>query len=156
MIKKYLLPSSLALIISGCVASTATNNSSDSAVAAPSQPVASERCLASQPKDQYFWINGMPGPGLSNNPPLLAKFTVTTGTPGYQFALKVNRVMESSPEQVVLDLIVTPPSGIVAQVVTENNVKIKLEDFPGSAGSPVQVNCGGKLFFTVDKVEAVS
>ena len=97
----------------------------------------------------------MPGTGTGGRPPVRVSFTVTAPTPGYQFALKVDKVMESFPEQVVLDLIVTRPSGIVIQVVTETKVNIKLDNFPGTEGSSVQVNCGGKPFFEVDKVLAV-
>ena len=155
MIKNYLLPGSVALMMFGCVASTASNTSDNSAGSLPGKLDANERCLASQPKDVHMWINAMPGPGVGKKYPLRASFTATTGTPGYQFALNVNRVMESFPEQVVLDLIVTRPSGIVAQVVTENKVNIKLDNFPGSEGSSVQVNCGGKPFFKVDSIMAV-
>lgn len=80
---------------------------------------------------------------------------MTTPTPGYSFALEVDSVMESYPEQVILDLIVTKPTGIVTQVITENKVTLRLPNFPGSAGSSVQVNCEGKPFFKVDKVMAV-
>ncbi len=155
MIKNYLVPSGLALMMSGCVASTTTNNSDGYTDAGLNKPVSSERCLASPPKDVHLWINSMPGPGVGKKYPLRATFTTTTGTPGYQFALKVDQVMESFPEQVILDLIVTRPLGMVAQVVTENKVNIKLDNFPGSEGSSVQVNCAGKLFFKVDKVMAV-
>ena len=155
MIKKQLLLGSLALLVSGCVASTATNNNANPPGAKPKKPAMNARCLAVNPKDVHLWINAMPGPGTGKKYPLRASFTATTGTPGYQFALKVNRVMESFPEQVVLDLVVTRPTGMVIQVVTENKVNIMLPNFPGSEGSSVQVNCGGKPFFKVDKVMAV-
>ena len=119
------------------------------------EPEVTERCLASHPKEVNAWINAMPGPGNSGRPPLRTRFKVTTPTPGYQFALKVNRVMESYPEQVVLDLVVKRPQGMVIQVVTESQVNIKLDNFPGSEGSSVQVNCGGVPFFKIDKVMAV-
>jgi len=155
MIKKYILTSSFILLTSGCVASTATDNSGSSMTGKPNPPPTDERCLVAQPKDVHLWINAMPMPGMGNRPPLRATFTVTAPTPGYQFALKVNRVMESDPEQVILDLLVTRPSGMVAQVVTDTKVNVKLDKFPGSEGSPVQVNCGGKAFFKVDSVMAV-
>jgi hypothetical protein len=80
---------------------------------------------------------------------------VTTPTPGYQFSLKVNRVMESFPEQVVLDLVVKRPEGMVIQVISESQVNIKLDNFQASEGSSILVNCGGVPFFKVDKVMAV-
>mgnify|MGYP000371470558 CR=1 FL=1 len=149
MITKYLLPASLALMVSSCVASTETKDSDDSTDTEPTK-----RCLATNPKDVQAWMNMMPGPGTGSKYPLHINFTATTGTPGYQFALKVNRVMESFPEQVVLDLIVTRPSGMVIQVVTENKVNLMLANFPGSEGSSVQVNCEGVPFFKIDKVMA--
>ena len=155
MIKKYILASSFIFLASGCVGSTATNNNGGQIGKKPSPPQANERCLVAQPKDVHLWINAMPMPGTSNRSPLRATFTVTAPTPGYQFALKVNRVMESLPEQVVLDLLVTRPSGMVAQVVTDTKVNVKLDDFPGSEGSSIQVNCGGKSFFKVNSVMAI-
>ena len=141
MIKKYILSTSLLLMVCSC--------------SSPGAKSKTKQCMAAQPKDVQMWINKMPGPGAGSKPPLHVAFTATTGTPGYQFALKVNRVMESFPEQVVLDLIVTRPTGMVMQVVTENKVNIKLGNFPGSEGSSVQVNCEGASFFKVDKVMAV-
>lgn len=155
MIKQYLLPISLAVMLSSCVGSTSINNSGSSSIVDSQEPVASVSCLASQPKDVNMWINAMPGPGTSSRSPLRASFTVTTPTPGYQFSLKVNRVMESFPEQVVLDLIVKRPEGVVIQMVTQSQVNVMLENFPGSVGSSVQVNCGGKPFFKINKLMAV-
>ena len=155
MIKKYLLPASLLLMTFSCVSPPATSNTDKPIASKPDTPAPSMDCRASNPKNVHMWINAMPGLGAGSRSPLHATFDVTTGTPGYQFALKVNRVMESSPEQVVLDLIATPPSGMVIQVVTQSKVNIKLADFPGSQGSSVQVNCGGKPFFKVDKVMTV-
>lgn len=153
MIKKYILPTSLLLMACSCAGPPATSNTDAPIANNPTTPKPSEQCIVRDPKDVHMWINAMPGTG--NRSPLRTTFTVTTGTPGYQFALKVNRVMESFPEQVVLDLIVTRPTGMVIQVLTENNVNIKLDNFPGSEGSSVQVNCGGKPFFKVDRVLAV-
>lgn len=140
-------------MVSSCVSSTATSN--NDAIVDSKKPSPSERCLASQPKDVNMWINAMPGPGVGSKSPLRVSFTVTTPTPGYQFSLKVNRVMESFPEQVVLDLVVKRPEGMVIQVVSESQVNIKLDNFPASEGSSIQVNCGGAPFFKVDKVMAV-
>ena len=148
MIKKILL-ASLVLTTYSCAGTSATDGGE------PVMPAPTKQCMASQPKDAHMWINAMPGPGASERPPLQVTFTVTTPTPGYQFALKVNRVMESFPEQVVLDLVVTRPSGMVAQVVTESKVNIQLANFPGSEGSAVQVNCEAKPFFKVKEVMAV-
>jgi hypothetical protein len=155
MIKKYLISTSLMFIMSGCVGSTTASKNDAPVIPGFKEPVATGSCLASQPKNVNMWINAMPGPGTGGRNPLRASFTVTTPTPGYQFSLKVNRVMESFPEQVVLDLIVKRPEGMVIQVVTESQVNIKLDAFPGSEGSSVQVNCGGKLFFKAEKVMAV-
>ena len=152
MMTKSILLTSLLFVGSGCVSTSATNKTDSGK---PDTPVAPKQCLASQPKSVSMWVNLMPGPGASGRAPLHASFTVTTPTPGYQFALKLNRVMESFPEQVVLDLIVTRPTGMVAQVITESEVSLKLANFPGSEGSSVQVNCEGVPFFKVDKLMAV-
>ena len=143
---KYALVVSFLLMSTGCAGTSVVNDS-------PS-PAPDKRCLAANPKDVHLWINAMPGPGAATRPPLHASFTATMPTPGYQLALKVNRVMESFPEQVVLDLIVTRPAGIVAQVVTDTKVNIQLKNFPGSEGSSVQVNCEGAPFFNVEKLMA--
>ena len=124
MIKKYILPTSLLLMICSCSSPAATSKADTKSASKPDMSSKNKRCMASQPKDVQMWINKMPGPGAGNRPPLHVAFSATTGTPGYQFALKVNRVMESFPVQVVLDLVVTRPTGMVMQVVTENKVNI--------------------------------
>jgi len=154
MIKKYFLSTGLLLMVCSCASPIAVSNTDIPSKNKPVNAIA-DRCLVTQPKDVHLWINAMPGPKTGKQSPLRAAFTVTAPTPGYQFALKVNRVMESSPEQVVLDLVVTRPAGMVIQVVTETKVNIELADFPGSEGSAVHVNCGGAPFFKVDRVMAV-
>jgi len=152
-IKHYLLISAF-LTTYGCVGASSKDKKDDIVSIKPDTPVIAEQCLASQPKDIKMWLNAMPGSSTNKRSSLNTAFTVTTGTPGYKFALRVNRVMESYPEQVILDLIVTRPTGIVIQVVTENKLNLSINGFPGSAGSSVQVNCGGKKFFKIDKVTA--
>ena len=149
---KYVLLTGLLLTTYGCAG---TAKPEKPVIDKPEMPVEKGQCFASQPKAVSMWVNKMPGPGASGGGTLNTSFTVTTPTPGYLFALKVNKVMESSPEQVVLDLIVTRPKGIVAQVITQSEVSLRVANFPGSPGSVVQVNCGGKPFFKVDKLMAV-
>lgn len=149
MMIRNLLMSVMLMSAYGC-AGTSINDKG-----AQDSGASAKQCLASQPKNAHMWINSMPSPDSSGRAPLRVTFTVTTPTPGYQFALEVDQVKESFPEQVVLDLIVSRPDGIVAQVITETDVNIKLDDFPGSVGSSVQINCAGKPFLKVNEVMAV-
>ena len=154
MMIKYCLMLGLLLATSGCAGTSVMDNVDKPIISKPDEPVDGGRCLVSNPKDVNMWINAMPRPGTGGKS-LHAAFTVTTPTPGYQFALKTHLVATSSPAKVVLNLIATPPKGMVIQVIAQNKVNIKLANFPGSEGSPVQVNCGGKLLFKVAKVMAV-
>lgn len=115
-------------------------------------PPVTGNCPVQMPKDINFWINAMPGPNTGEGKPLLGTFTVTAPTPGYTFSAKIDRIMESYPIQAVVDLTATPPSDIVPQVVTETTVNIRIPNFPGREDSRVSVHCGGKPFFTVDKI----
>jgi hypothetical protein len=115
-------------------------------------PIVSERCLVTNPTDVTLALVGVPG-STTNKQALRANFTVTAPTPGYKFALKVKEVKESYPEQVVLDLIVTRPAGVVIQVISNTKVNTMLSSFPYSKDSSVQVNCGGKPFFKVGKIQ---
>lgn len=152
MMTKYCLLTGLLLTTSGCGGTSVTSKADTLII---DTPLAKERCLASNPKDVNMWINAMSGYGANKQYTLNSAFTVTTGTPGYKFALKVNRVVESFPEQVVLDLLVARPTGMVIQVITENKVNINMNGYQASEGSSVQVNCGGVPFFKVDKVMVV-
>jgi len=116
----------------------------------PETPVMSE-CLIHSPKNVQMWINAMPGP--ESSPALIATFSVTAPTPGYEFELKVLDVMESYPPQYVFSLIATPPSGIVLQVETETDVRVEIPDFDYEQIASATVKCGDSTLFTVEKVE---
>lgn len=147
MIIKHLLTASIALIISGCVGSTPKGNIHDE----KPKPTPSEGCLVSNPSDVKLSLVAMPGSSNNSRKSLRADFVVTAPTPGYKFALRANQAM-SSQEKVVVDLLVTRPAGMVIQVITQSKVGVMLDGYSGSEGSSVQVNCGGKAFFKVDKV----
>nr|CAA6830893.1 MAG: Unknown protein [uncultured Thiotrichaceae bacterium] len=146
MIKTSMILASVALVISGCVNPTPK----DSPVV---EPITSERCLVTNPTDVFMTIAGIPG-STTNSKSLVVQFVVTAPTPGYRFALKVKEIKESLPQQVILDLMVARPSGIVPQVITKTKVNTMTSGSSIPAGSSVQVNCGGKPFFKVDKLMA--
>ena len=152
MMIKYCLLSGVFLIASGC-AGTSGPIKGEKPIEKPDTPITKAACEATNPKDVNMWISKMPGSDTNKRTSLFAAFTVTTGTPGYKLGL---RVLESSPEQVVMDLIATRAVGVtLPQVITENKMRIRVDGFPGSEGSSLQVNCMGKPFFKVDKVMAV-
>jgi len=144
MMRKHLVLVGVTLAISGCVSST-PKDSPDV------EPIIKERCLVTNPTNVFMTLAGIPG-SSNNSKSLIAQFAVTAPTPGYKFALRLKEIKEGIPQQVVLDLMVARPSGIVPQVITKTKVNTMVNGFTISKGSSIQVNCGGKPFFKVDKL----
>lgn len=144
MIRKHLILLGATLVISSCVSPT-PKESPDV------EPITNERCPVTNPTDVFMTLAGIPG-SSTNSKSLLVQFNVTAPTPDYRFALKLKEIKESSPQQVVLDLMVARPTGIVPQVITKTKVNTMVNGFTIPVGSSVQVNCEGKPFFKVDKL----
>lgn len=107
-----------------------------------------KHCSLKPAGDINLWINAMPSP---NGPILIAIFQGTTPTPGYEFKGKVVDIQESDPPSYVIDIVATPPSGIVAQVVTTAEVRLDIP-IESSEAHSVTLTCQGQTLFTVNHV----
>jgi len=65
-------------------------------------------------RNWYAWHDFMP----IGTPTLRVKGECTFGTPGYTVVLKKAEPQGINPRILILDKVVTPPTGVVAQVVT--------------------------------------
>lgn len=109
---------------------------------------AMNNCPLRPATDINIWINAMPGP---SGPTLIAIFQGTTPTPGYKFEGKVVEIQESVPPSYVIDIVPTPPSGIVTQVVTTAEVRLDIP-IESSEARSVTLTCRGQTLFTVNDV----
>ena len=109
---------------------------------------AMKNCPLKPASDINLWINAMPGP---SEPTLIAIFQGTTPTPGYEFEGKVVEIQESDPPSYIIDIVPTPPSGIVAQVVTTAEVRLDIP-IESSEARSVTLTCRGQTLFTVNDV----
>ena len=94
--------------------------------AAPETPMsnpASGRCAVIESSDWNAWINAMPGPGAVRT--LHVTGRITLPTPGYGAALREGPADRSAVpvQQLILNL--TPPGGMVAQVLTTQEVRFE-------------------------------
>lgn len=107
-----------------------------------------KNCPIKNAADLNLWINAMPG---LTGPTLIAIFQGTTPTPGYEFGGKVVEIRESDPPSYVIDIVPTPPTGIVAQVVTTAEVRLDIP-IESSEARSVTLTCQGQTLFTVNDV----
>lgn len=105
-------------------------------------------CSITDAKDLNIWINAMPSP---DGPVLIAIFAATMPTPGYSFIGEVMETQKTNPPSYVLDITPTPPSGMVAQVLTPTEVRLDIPVESTQAQS-VTLTCAGKTLFTVNEV----
>lgn len=85
----------------------------------PSPPEAS-RCAVIESADWNGWINAMPGPGAQRT--LHVTGRITLPTPGYGVTLREGPADRSAipVQQLILEL--TPPAGMVSQVIVTQEV----------------------------------
>lgn len=115
----------------------------------PKDAPAPSNCSILEAQDAQAWINGMPGPGY---PKMNITFKAMMPTPGYSFAAEVTSIMEMDPPSYVVNVTATPPSGMVIQVLSEEEVRVDVPVQQTEAAS-VEITCGGATLFTVDQVE---
>jgi hypothetical protein len=82
-------------------------------------PESTSTCHGGNVHDWEAWNNVMPGSGKSFH--LIGKVTVNTG--GWKAELVKRAPQGFNPQILMLDLKVTPPDGIVTQVITELDVR---------------------------------
>jgi len=78
------------------------------------------RCAVIESSNWNAWINSMPGPGAQRT--LHVTGQITLPTPGYTVALREGPADRSAVpvQQLILDL--TPPSGMVSQVIVTQEI----------------------------------
>lgn len=95
------------------------------------------------------WVDGTPS--LEGGRRLHVVGEVDTPTPGYSFAWRLGPADRAFPPAQRLALIPTPPEGMVAQVVTTEQVAFEGDAlYPSYRG--ILVVCGGKLIAEIDEV----
>ena len=120
-----------------------------SACVTPDEPQAnSGTCPITDAKDLNLWINGMPGP---DGPVLIGIFSALAPTPGYSFKGEVTEILESAPPSYVIEVVPTPPDGMVTQVITPTEVRVDVPIDSTEARS-VTLTCGDEALFVVDDV----
>lgn len=108
-------------------------------------PPQATACPVIESKAWAAWVNAMPGPGATRE--LFVTGEVVLPMPGYHIALTAGATDKSA----TLILNVTPPSGMVAQVLTTESVR-----YQGPAISMqyrgVRIMCGGKMLTEITDV----
>lgn len=106
-------------------------------------------CPAFESKDWVAWLNKMPGP---DGPRLHVSGKIVLPTPGYNIEILPGPLDRRQPPAQRLRLKITPPSGMVAQVITTREVKAS---FPAQASNyrAVIISCGDKVLAEITDVE---
>ena len=117
----------------------------------PPQTPKQASCLIGESSDWVAWLNKMPGP---DGPSLHISGKIVLPTPGYTVEVRKGPLDRRQPPSQRLRLELTPPTGIVAQVTTTQEVKAS---FPTnlSAYRSVIIGCGDKVLATINNVETV-
>lgn len=106
-------------------------------------------CPVIDSRDWAAWVNAMPGPDAVRT--LIVTGEVDMPTPGYSIDITLGPADRMMPPGQYLDLSVTPPDGMVAQVVTPMPVR-----FETPAVYPeyrkIVVRCGGTLLAEITDV----
>ena len=82
-----------------------------------------ERCPVIESRDWAAWIDAQPGPGAERR--LIVTGEVDLPTPGYGVEWRVGPADRRLPPAQYLDLVLTPPSGVVIQVVAPTPVRFE-------------------------------
>ena len=113
----------------------------------PESPAA--QCAVIESSDWAAWINAMPGPGAQ--PALIVTGQITLPTPGFSATLREGIADRSAQpvQQLVLEL--TPPSGMVSQVIVTQPVR-----YEGPAIAQryraVRVVCAGRMLAEITEI----
>ena len=134
----------LALLVSSCSAAN------DPTTKPPEKPKPNS-CSVIDGSDWVAWLNRMPGP---DGPSLHLSGKIVLPTPGYTIKVKAGPLDKSNPPVQRLNLELTPPTGIVAQVVSSQEVKVQLPALASSYGAVI-VSCGDKTLATITDVQTV-
>lgn len=112
-------------------------------------PLPEHACAALDSRDWAAWVNRMPGPGAQAR--LIVTGEIDLPTPGYTITLREGPADRSAipMQHLILDL--SPPAGMVAQVVTTETVR-----FEGRAIAAqyrgVLIRCAGQTLATINDV----
>ena len=116
------------------------------------EPTPEARCAASASRDWSAWINRMPGPGAT--PTLHVTGEIDLPTPGYAATLTAGAADRSATPVQQLILTVTPPSGMVAQVITTETVNYQGPTIAQSYRG-VAIRCAGQTLAEITEVPDV-
>lgn len=108
---------------------------------------AAEGCPVVSSRNWHAWIDRFPGKGMNR---IVVTGRIDLPTPGYRWTIVKAGGLRGRPPLQELRLELTPPEGMVAQVVTS-------VDIQGEAKTPfsnlrVMVSCGGKRLAYFDEV----
>lgn len=84
--------------------------------------------------------------------PMIVLFSAVTPTPGYSIEGKIVSVMETAPPIYEIDVIATPPTGIIPQIVTRSDVRLEIPVQESEAWA-VDLRYGGNTLFYVEDVQ---
>jgi hypothetical protein len=121
---------------------------------APAEPTPEPeaRCAVSASRDWSAWINRMPGPGAT--PTLHVTGQIDLPTPGYTATLTAGAADRSATPVQQLILNITPPSGMVAQVITTETVNYQGPTIAQSYRG-VTIRCAGQTLAEITEVPDV-
>lgn len=115
----------------------------------PPLPPPVSSCPVIESRTWAAWVNAMPGPKAANT--LIVTGEIVLPTPGYTATLTAGMADRSARPVQQLILTLTPPDGVVAQVLTPTSVR-----YEGPAISQqysgVRIMCGGAMLTEIDDV----
>lgn len=124
----------------------ASQNGGEAEMAEAGEPTT---CPIAGSRSWKAWVN--PTPGSEGEATLVVEGEVDTPTPGYTFSWEAGMADRSAVPMQRLHLAVTPPDGMVAQVITTESVRYEgpaiAENYRG-----VAVMCGEELLAEIADV----
>lgn len=117
----------------------------------PSPTPIQANCPVLESKDWVAWLNRMPGPDGAS---LHISGKVVMPTPGYNIEVIKGPLDRRQPPAQRLRLNITPPPGMVPQVLTTQEVKASFLA-QASAYRAVIIGCGDKVLAEITNVETV-
>lgn len=117
-----------------------------------SQVVEQRSCAVIESRNWEAWLNTMPGPGSTAT--LHVQGEIVLPTPGFDARLSAGRADRSATPSQQLNLDLTPPSGIVSQVQTTEQVSYQGPAIAAQYAN-VRVMCGGRMIAEITQVRNV-